>query len=406
MDHATALRACTFPDGLEMDRGEYGCDSMSSFSILRADDPDKQAVQEHIKNGTFPRDVSRAVGAGLGLPVGDALGAPLEFAPVRYGSSELVTMGQPEVWNHPSYNKFRLKSGQWTDDASMSLCVADCLLANDGFDPLDLRLRFLNWWQFGYNNAFGSDESRGGSVGLGGNIGSSFSEFMRKRTEYTTAGDRRTSGNGSLMRLAPVPLFYANDDIDTAMDVAYRHSKTTHQGDEAAECCRLLTFIVIKAIKYPGDGAVPLSILENLGEEFKSSCYSVQCLAESRNEERHEENKELKLADRKWNWKDPDFRYCASRAREQPGYVGSYAMDNISMALHCVYTTTSFEEALLKCANMRGDCDTVCAVTGQIAGAIYGVESIPAQWIEEVQRWDNGGDIALKMYKLYTHTPL
>jgi len=408
MDNETGRLACTFPDGLDMNRREYSFDSMNQFCVLRPDDPDKEIVQQKIRDGSFPRNISRALGCGLGLPVGDALGAPLEFSAVRYGSTELKEMGQPEVWRNPAYNKFGLKSGQWTDDASMSLCVADSLLVNQGFDPLDLRLRFVNWWQFGYNNAFADDEERpGGSVGLGGNIGSSFSEFMRNRTEYTEAGDRQTSGNGSLMRLAPVPLWFAKDgDIEEAMETAYKHSKTTHQGDEAAECCRLLTYIIIKAIRHESDGAVPKSILENLGEEFTAGCYSVQCLAESRNEEKHEENEHLKLVDRQWNWKDPEFRYCASRARQQPGYIGSYSMDNLSMSLHCVYTTDSFEGAVLKAANMRGDSDTVCAVVGQIAGAMYGVEAIPPSWLDAVQRWDKGGNIALRMYKLFTHTPL
>lgn len=55
-------------------------------------------------------------------------------------------------------------------------------------------------------------------------------------------------------------------------------------------------------------------------------------------------------------------------ARNQPGYIGSYAMDGLAMALHCVWTTTNFKDALLKCANLRGDSDSVCAVVGQIAG--------------------------------------
>lgn len=75
-------------------------------------------------------------------------------------------------------------------------------------------------------------------------------------------------------------------------------------------------------------------------------------------------------------------------------------MDNLSMALHCVYSTASFKEAALKCANMRGDSDSVCSVVGQICGALYGVESIPASWLREVQRWDQHGDIALTAFKL------
>eukprot|EP01121_Diplochlamys_sp_Union-15-3_P021758 TRINITY_DN898_c0_g1_i4.p1 TRINITY_DN898_c0_g1~~TRINITY_DN898_c0_g1_i4.p1 ORF type:complete len:203 (-),score=36.76 TRINITY_DN898_c0_g1_i4:67-675(-) len=197
------------------------------------------------------------------------------------------------------------------------------------------------------------------------------------------------------MRLAPVPLYYHND-IKQAEEIAYKQSKTTHKGEEAAECSRLLAHCIVTAIH--GDGTK--QFLNKLPETFKSPLYSVTCLAASECEKEHEENVKLKLEDRRWNWKLPNFRYSENRARSQPGYVGSYAMDALAMALHCVYTTDSITEALLKCANIRGDADTVCAVTGQIAGAIYGASKIPKIWIQILQQWDNG-DIALKAYKLF-----
>merc|ERR1719323_2373438 len=75
------------------------------------------------------------------------------------------------------------------------------------------------------------------------------------------------------------------------------------------------------------------------------------------------------------------------------------------MALHCVYSTRSFEEAVLKTANLRGDSDSVCAVAGQIAGALYGASAIPAEWLECVQRWD-GGSIAARALMLHNHEAL
>lgn len=105
-------------------------------------------------------------------------------------------------------------------------------------------------------------------------------------------------------------------------------------------------------------------------------------------------------ADYDWSWKRDDFQYSPSRTQRDPEYIGSYAMDNLSMALHCVWTTTSFRAALLKCVNMGGDADTVAAVTGQIAGAIYGTAAIPPSWLEYLQQWD-GGDISLKAWLLF-----
>merc|ERR1719331_405389 len=124
----------------------------------------------------------------------------------------MTDMGQKEIWQAPKnpsgFNKFELKPGQWTDDTSMALCLADSLLACRDLHSRDLRLRFLNWWHFGYNNAFKNDDkwrscTRCGSVGLGGNIGASFREFQEDPADFTSSGDRQTNWNGSIMRLAP-----------------------------------------------------------------------------------------------------------------------------------------------------------------------------------------------------------
>jgi len=135
---------------------------------------------------------------------------------------------------------------------------------------------------------------------------------------------------------------------------------------------------------------------------FTSEVYSITCLVASRAEEKHPSNKKLDLKDRDWNWKQNDFKYSETRSRSQPGYVGSYAMDALSMALHCVYTTNSFSEAVLKAVNIRGDSDSVGAVTAQIAGAIYGVSSINNNWINVVLRHEKfEGDLFLRAYKLF-----
>ena len=213
-----------FPDGLDACgalRAELAGSSLNRCSVLDPLDPEKQLVQEKLLHGGFTVQESRAIASLLGNVIGDSLGAPLEFSPVRYGSTELKDFGQQEVWSKPGYNSFGLKPGQWTDDASMALCLADTLLVHQRLEPQDLRLRFLNWWAFGYNNAFGYDTAsarHGGSVGLGGNISQSMSEFYRHRTPYTEAGDRYTSGNGSLMRNGPVPVFFAHER-EAALDI-------------------------------------------------------------------------------------------------------------------------------------------------------------------------------------------
>ena len=121
-------------------------------------------------------------------------------------------------------------------------------------------------------------------------------------------------------------------------------------------------------------------------------------------QERHAENEPLNLEDRDWRWRAPTYRYAPSRVRHDPCYVGSYSMDCLAMALHCVHATSSFSDALLRAANLCGDADTVAAVTGQLAGAIYGLGSIPADWVAAVERWDPERTIRARAWLLF-HAP-
>merc|ERR1712146_590325 len=100
-------------------------------------------------------------------------------------------------------------------------------------------------------------------------------------------------------------------------------------------------------------------------------------------------------------WRSPCWRYNAARVQTSPTYVGSYALDCLCMALHCTWTTSSLKAAVLKAANLCADADTVAAVTGQLAGSIYGASSIPHAWVEAVHAWDHHGDIEVRAYKLF-----
>lgn len=194
------------------------------------------------------------------------------------------------------------------------------------------------------------------------------------------------------------------------MIVAEEQSFTTHQGREAAELCRLMTFIIVRAINQPDsahsqsqaqpkasaraflDCLLSDSAIADAKHVFKEP--SVISLMRSRQEGND--------PDRNWNWKDPHFRYSAKRVQENSGYMGSYAMDGMAMALHCLYHTDSFDAALLKVVNICGDADSVGSICGQMAGAIYGFSTICKEWIETVRKWDRGC-LATRAYKLFHH---
>ena len=172
------------PLQLEQSKCAPGC-TLSAFSILdlRDGSADRAALgetQDWLAAGAFPSAAEdRAVGAMLGMAVGDALGAPVEFQPVQYARLDVVTgMGAPGSVQ----GGFGLRPGQYTDDTSMGLCLADSLLSRNGvLDNYDLMLRFVSWWFFGYNNAFAEDpDGARPSVGLGGLIKQSFIRFLRR----------------------------------------------------------------------------------------------------------------------------------------------------------------------------------------------------------------------------------
>ena len=369
----------------------------------------------------------RAIGAMLGMAVGDSLGAPFEFLPYRAGGVPPSTLGLHAAPLDEAMNAFGLKPGQWTDDASMGLCLADSLLATPGFafSPLDLMLRFTGWWQLGYNNAFGDDAERGkgggftfraarSSVGQGGIIGASMDAFLSNGLAFTQCGTDKSSGNGSIMRLAAAPVLHHSDEARAA-ELGRSQSRTTHRGTEAAECAALMATLIARAIHMGDPPSAPAAaaaaasaaasarkaaLLDSLSTYACPQCPSVELLARSQAEPGDR--------DRDWNWRvlpAGAYRYAPGRAAAQPGYVGSYAMDALAMALHCVHATGSFGEAVCLAANMRGDSDTVAAVAGQIAGAVYGASAIPPAWVAAVEQWDGGGGIALRAHCLFARVP-
>ena len=128
-----------------------------------------------------------------------------------------------------------------------------------------------------------------------------------------------------------------------------KQSKVTYQGDEAERCCKLLTYIIVQILNETD----LKNVLNNLNQ-FECQCPSVNFLADSLIENNN--------PNRNWNWKDKNFRYCPQRAALSPGYIGSYVMDAMAMALHILYYTNNFEEGILKGANLRGDADSLVAI--------------------------------------------
>lgn len=336
-----------------------------------------KAVKSHqtvtgIIQGSSEKEL-RAIACMCGMMIGDAFGAPIEFSQLTYNNPDPIV-------NITNTEHFDLKAGQFTDDTSMGLCLADSLIVNKKLDPIDLALRFVAWWWLGYNNAFKYDKNRENrsSVGLGGNISQSLNNFVKYGEPYTKSGDLNTSGNGSIMRNAPVPIMYWNN-IKEGLLVAEKQSKVTHQGTVAAECAMLLTYICSIWIN---DNMVPL---DGIIKMFQTN---------------DETMLKIKNSEHPFDWKNVNFRFDEKRSSDQPRYIGSFSADCLAIALHCVNSTNNFKDAIIKCCNHGGDADSTGSVTGQLAGSLYGYNNIPTAWLTTCYKWHKG-EIIVRAHKLF-----
>ncbi len=277
-------------------------------------------------------------GCLLGLAAGDAVGTTLEFK--RPGTFKLVT-------DMTGGGPFGLASGQWTDDTSMALCLAESLIEKKGFDPVDQLERYVRWWREGHLS------STGRCFDIGSATRGALKRFVRTREPYCGSTDPQTAGNGSIMRLAPVPMFFANQPPE-AIRMAADSSRTTHAALTAVDGCRYFAALIVGALRGTGK------------EELLSELYCP--------------------IDGYWkvNSLVPEIHEVASgsfRRKEPPEIKGTgYVVRSLEAALWAFHKSGSFREGCLLAANLGDDADTTTAVYGQLAGAFYGESGIPIEW--------------------------
>jgi ADP-ribosyl-[dinitrogen reductase] hydrolase len=193
----------------------------------------------------------RFLGCLLGLAVGDAVGTTLEFE-TRGSFTPLTDMagGGP----------FRLRPGQWTDDTSMALCLASSLVEKGGFDATDQMQRYVRWHKEGYWSATGR------CFDIGNATGAALARFKRTGDPFAGSADPHSAGNGSIMRLAPVPMFFARD-LAKATHYSAESSRTTHATVECLDACRLFGAVLVRALL----GAGKEDVLQGDAQTFSGS---------------------------------------------------------------------------------------------------------------------------------------
>jgi ADP-ribosyl-[dinitrogen reductase] hydrolase len=281
-------------------------------------------------------------GCLLGLATGDAVGTTVEFSPPgTFAPVDDMVGGGP----------FRLRPGEWTDDTSMALCLAESLVECHGFDPGDQLERYVRWYRQGHLS------SNGRCFDIGITVRGALMRFEETRAPYCGPSDPGTAGNGSIMRLAPVPLFFTRRPRE-AVERAGDSSRTTHQAREAIDACRYLGALLVGAVQ----GASKADLLSDHFEPVPG-LWAEQPLTAT-------------IA---------EVARGSFRRRDPPAIRGTgHVVRSLEAALWALHRSETFAEGLLLAVNLGDDADTTGAVYGQLAGALYTDGGIPLPWTRKL----------------------
>ena len=349
-------RAGTVAARLLVELGENSEDAIRKVRSARPCAIETYEQERHVEGCSPPASIDpsrtqdgirdRAIGAFLGLAVGDALGTTLEFQQRDQ---------RPRIVDITGGGPFGLPPGCWTDDTAMALGLADSLLASESLECRDLMDRFVAWWRDGEYSCTGH------CFDIGITTRQALERYRRTGDPLAGSTDPMTAGNGSLMRLSPVALRFWSDR--TQLDrTASEQSRTTHAALEAVDGCRAFAELLADVIS----GEQRRNVLAPRSFEGASAIAEIL----------------------RGSWR--------GRKREQISSSG-YVVHTLEAAIWSVARTGDFRNAVLLAANLADDADTVAAVTGQLAGAIYGLSGIPKPWLDRIAWKDRLLDTAERL---------
>ncbi|WP_409420833.1 ADP-ribosylglycohydrolase family protein [Pseudaeromonas sp. ZJS20] len=310
----------------------------------------------------------KAMGAFAGLAIGDALGTTLEFMPRdQYEPLQDIIGGGP----------FQLRAGEWTDDTSMALCLADSLLCCRQHNPIDQLERYSRWREEGENSV------NGRCFDIGRTVSKALREFKGSSSPYPGGQDHYSAGNGSLMRLAPLVLFYSThvSTRDTAsaivhlLEMSAFSSMTTHRHPLAVSACKVMALFMDHALGLTNSSCQ---------QTDKSAIISFSAEETARLGALPIEIKDIVQG---------SYRHKSRYDIASSGYV----VDSLEAALWAFWHGQTFEEGALLAANLGGDADTIAAIYGQLAGAYYGLDGIPSSWVNKLAWHERIVDLAQQL---------
>ncbi len=314
------------------------------------------------------QSVKNKVSAGLlGLAIADALGVPVEFV-------DRKTLSKKPVQDMRGYGTYDQPAGTWSDDTSMTLCLAESLCL--GLDYSDIMQRFHSWISQGEYTPFGV------VFDVGNGTRNAINKFIKGTDPLECGGkDEHDNGNGSLMRILPLAFYlhskYGEDitESDESMDIIHKVSSLTHAHKRSLIACGIYLSIATMLM-----GTISIDYAIEIGT-YRAKEYYIK---------KEEFKQDLVYYERLFSNR---FKETSADQIRSSGYV----VDTLEAAIWCLLNTNNYKDCVLKAVNLGEDTDTVGAVAGGLAGLHYGYDGIPDEWLSVLAKKDEIESISKKL---------
>lgn len=302
---------------------------------------------------------SKTLSGLMGLCVGDALGVPVEFSTrAEWEKSPVTSMLGYGTWDVPA--------GTWSDDSSLTFCLAECLCT--GFSIEALAASFWRWYHEAYWTPHGEVFDIGNTTFM------AIVDYHRGVAPLECGGkSERSNGNGSLMRILPLAYCHKTLSFEELITRSHQVSCITHAHLRSQIACGIYISIAVCLLEGLEPKSAYLQGLKNIQPIYSAAEYT----------------SELSHFERIFN----GVANLPVDSIRSSGYV----IDTLEASLWCLLNSSNYAQAVLKAVNLGGDTDTTAAVTGGLAGIYYGVDNIPFEWIDQIARKQDIINLAARM---------
>lgn len=283
----------------------------------------------------------------VGFAVGDALGVPVEFI----SRDQLKKNPVQDMIGFGTHNQV---AGTWSDDTSLTIALIKALIEKE-FSINTVADKMIDWLYKGKYTANGTVFDIGYTTRV------AINKICNGVNPIQAGGkDEHSNGNGSLMRIHPLAFYLFNvDDFEERKDIIYQVSSLTHANIISKVSCHFLVELIIQLLK----------------TKDISMAYDIVC------KKFNTYYTEIKIQNTFKNIFSKKILQLPMSSIQSTGYV----IDTLESVLWCIFHTTTYKDAVLTAVNLGDDTDTIGAITGGVAGIIYGLDAIPKEWINNIE---------------------